>query len=316
MNVAVVGATGLVGRLVLELLRERSFPFDELRLFASRARKGVTFDGAVFDVEALETFRPSAGDLVLSCTPDEIARDHVPTWIEAGALVVDESAAFRRDPRAVLVAAGVNDRIVDASTNLIASPNCTTTQIALTLAPLHRAFEIEELVVSTYQSASGAGAAGLRALDTGDPGPFGRDLRGDLVPGIGREHDGVTSEEAKLVRELPRLLDTDFPVHATCVRVPVAVGHGASLHVRFRRPPDDAAALLESAFGVRVVDGAPGPSAVAGTDDVLAARIRRAGDHAIALWCLGDNLRVGSALNAVRLAETMLDVHPRPRATR
>ena len=300
-RIAVVGATGLVGRTIVELLLDHGVDPSRLHLVASRERT-LTVRGTILAVHAGDL--PDV-DLVLSSTPDEVARERVPAWLDRGATVIDESAAWRHDPAAALVTAGVNDHCVTATQRLYAGPNCTTIQIALVLAPLQRAFGLEELVISTYQAASGAGLAGLEELRDGTgPAVFERTLRGDLIPRIGRlDADGVTSEERKLGRELPKLLEAEPVIHATCVRVPVEIGHSASVWMRTREPVRDVLDVLGAGPGLRLDDGAPGPSAVAGTDDVVVARVRVHGPHELSLWCVADNLRVGAATNAVRIAE-------------
>lgn len=316
MRVGVVGATGLVGRVLVEILHTRAFPCDEFRLFASRRGRSLEVGHRRLAVDSLTEVATEGLDLILSSTPDEIAREYVPHWLATGAVVIDESAAWRRDPSAALVTAGVNDHRVVPGQRLFAGPNCTTIQIALALAPLHRAFGIEHVVVSTYQSASGAGLAGLEELRSdGPPVVFDRPLRGDLIPRIGRESESGTSEEAKLAWELPHLLDADFAVHATCVRVPVETGHGASVWVRTRDTIADAPAVLARAEGLLLDQGAPGPRAVVGSDHVRVGRIRRHGPHELSLWCVADNVRVGAALNAVRVAELVLASRVRARAS-
>lgn len=310
MKIGVVGATGLVGRVLVELLHRRRFPHDELRFFASRGGRMLHSHGREISVEALDEASTAGLDLVLSSTPDEIARTYVPQWLAQGAVVIDESAAWRRDASAALVTAGVNDHRIHRDQRLYAGPNCTTIQIALALAPLHRAYGIEQVVTSTYQSASGAGLAGLSELrdgaQPGEPAVFDRPLAGDLIPRIGRETALGTSEEAKLAWELPHLLDADFPVHATCVRVPVEIGHGASVWIRTREPILDAPGVLVGAAGLSLDDPAPGPRAVVGRDEVRVARLRVHSAHELSLWCVADNVRVGAALNAVRIAEQVL----------
>ena len=305
MRIAVVGATGLVGRLMVDQLASE---VDALELYASRGGRTIESGGRSFEVLDVECFEPDAETVVLSSTPDDVAARLVPVWLDRGACVIDESASFRRNAEACLAVAGIQRDAAIARARLIACPNCTTTQVALALAPLHRTFGVREVVASSYQAASGAGRDGLAALeDADDETVFGRPLAGDLVPWIGRDLGGRTSEEDKLAWELPHLLEAAFPVHATCVRVPVAVGHAVSLWVRFDDAPDRALEVLRAGEGLRLVDGAPGPRAVVGTDDVLVARVRPAGPRALALWCLGDNLRVGAASNAIRLARIVRD---------
>lgn len=316
MKIGVVGATGLVGRVLVDLLHQRAFPYGELRLFASRAGRTLHGNGRDFAVEVLDEVSTAGLDLVLSSTPDEIARAYVPQWLATGAVVIDESAAWRRDESAALVTAGVNDHRIHRGQRLYAGPNCMTIQIALALAPLHRVLGIEQVVASTYQSASGAGLAGLSELragaQSGEPLVFGRALAGDLIPRIGRETALGTSEEAKLAWELPHLLAADFPVHATCVRVPVEIGHGASVWIRTRERIVDPSSILSGAPGLLLDDQAPGPRAVVGCDEVRVGRLRVHGAHELSLWCVADNLRVGAALNAVRIAEQVLRSRDRP----
>jgi aspartate-semialdehyde dehydrogenase len=340
-RVGVVGATGLVGSEMLQILEERDFPIEELRVFASARSEGraLTFAGDEVVCEVLREGCFDALDLVVVDVDDPLALEWAPRAAAAGARVVDNSAAFRMDPDVPLVVAEVNPDDLHAIPKGIAScPNCTTMVLVTALAPLHRAAAIERLVVSTYQSVSGAGIAGIRELDeqwtkfsgsserlrrAGDiegvvgPGEvWAKPIAGNVIPLAGSVGEGgYTSEEWKLVHETRKILhDSTIAVSATCVRVPVFVGHAMSANVQFRRPMSrgEAADLLDAARGVRLVDGGDGfptPLEAAGIDPVLVGRLREdpSKPGAIDIWVTGDNLRKGAALNAVQMAELLFD---------
>lgn len=339
-RVGVVGATGLVGTEMLRILEERSFPVDELRVFASprsEGRKLAFADGEV----ACETLRAGCFDgldYVIVDVDDPLAAEWAPVAVAAGAQVVDNSAAFRMEPDVPLVVAEINPEDLRSMPRGIAScPNCTTMVLVTGLAPLHRAVGIERMVVSTYQSVSGAGIAGLRELDelwtkgagqaerlrragalpgALEPGEvWDRPIAGNVIPQAGSMRaDGLTSEEWKLIHESRKILHApDLAVSVTCVRVPVYVGHAMTANVRFRRPlaPEEAVALLSDAPGVRLVDdgaGHPTPLEAAGIDPVLVGRVREDPSEpgSLDVWVTGDNLRKGAALNAVQMVELLV----------
>lgn len=337
-RIGVVGATGVVGTEMLRILAEREFPVAELRAYASMRSAGrrLPFGGGEVVVETLEAGCFEGLDLVMVDVDDPLAEVWTPAAAAAGALVVDNSAAFRMDPEVPLVVAGVNDDDLEHMPKGIAScPNCTTAVLVAAIAPLHRAAGIERMVVSTYQSVSGAGQSGVRELDeqwtkqagrteellrAGDDGTiepgevWDRPIAGNVIPLAGsRREAGYTSEEWKLVRESRKILhDEDIAVSATCVRVPVFVGHALSVNLAFRRPMprEEAMELLGAAPGVALPaggEGAPTPLESAGVDPVLVGRVREdvSRPGALDLWVTGDNLRIGAALNAVRLAEIL-----------
>lgn len=334
-RLAVAGATGAVGRTMLAILEERDFPVAELRVLASSRSAGskiYTRWGEV-EVEDLERADPAGVDIALFSAGGERSRAHAPRFAEAGAVVVDNSSAFRRRPDVPLVVAGVNDRAAHGHSGLIANPNCTTMALMAAAAPLHRRAGLARMTVASYQSVSGSGMAGMEALweQTGaflqdreslaaggwtepDPGPYQRPIGFNVVPLAGSvAEEGYTDEEWKLVHETRKILEReDIAVEATCVRVPVLVGHGVSAVMWFDRPlrPEEAAAALREAPGVEVWsdDRTPTPLDSAGMDNVLAGRIRATlGEPGgISLWVVGDNLRKGAALNAVQIAEMLL----------
>ena len=340
MKVAVVGATGLVGTEMLRILEERSFPVDELRVFASERSEGrkLAFAGGEVACEVLRDGCFAGLDLVVIDVEDDLALEWAPRAAAAGAKVVDNSAAFRMDPDVPLVVAEVNPEDVHAAPKgIISCPNCTTMVLVTALAPLHRAAGIERMVVSTYQSVSGAGQAGLHELadqwtkwageDTMlrraaitpgalDPGEvWDRPIAGNVIPLAGSVREqGYTSEEWKLVHESRKILHApELRASGTCVRVPVYVGHAMSANVQFRQPLTlaDARALLADASGVVLIDdgdGSPTPLEAAGIDPVLVCRLREdpSQENTLNLWVTGDNLRKGAALNAVQLAELLL----------
>ncbi len=334
-RLAVAGATGAVGRTMLAILEERDFPVAELRVLASSRSAGsaISTRWGEVEVEDLERADPTGVDIALFSAGGERSRAHAPRFAEAGAVVVDNSSAFRRRPDVPLVVAGVNDRAAHGHSGLIANPNCTTMALMAAAAPLHRRAGLARMTVASYQSVSGSGMAGMEALweQTGaflkereslaaggwtepDPGPYQRPIGFNVVPLAGSvAEEGYTDEEWKLVHETRKILEReDIAVEATCVRVPVLVGHGVSAVMWFDRPlrPEEAAAALREAPGVEVWsdDRTPTPLDSAGADNVLAGRIRATlGEPGgISLWVVGDNLRKGAALNAVQIAEMLL----------
>lgn len=339
LRVGVIGATGLVGTEMLRILDDRAFPVSELRAFASPRSVGrrLPFRDGDVEVVALGGGCFDGLDVVIVDVDDPLALEWAPVAAAAGALVIDNSAAFRMDSDVPLVVAGVNDDALSNMPKGIAScPNCTTAVLVAALAPLHRAARIRRLIVSTYQSVSGAGQLGVDELDNqwtkgaGDtaalvrageegavePGVvWDRPIAGNVIPVAGSVgEEGFTSEEWKLVRETRKILgDDEIAVSATCVRVPVFVGHAMTANVEFERPVEvsEAAALLRDVSGVVFIEdgeAAPTPLESAGVDPVLVGRLR--GDPsrpgALNLWVAGDNLRIGAALNAVRIAEMLV----------
>jgi aspartate-semialdehyde dehydrogenase len=342
MRVGVVGATGLVGTEMLRLLDQRAFPVDELRAYASPRSEGRALpfkDGEVV-CRVLADGCFDGLDLVVIDVDDPLALEWAPQAVESGARVVDKSAAFRMEPDVPLVIAEVNpDDVRDMPRGIVSSPNCTTTVPLVALAPLHRAAGIRRMVVSSYQSVSGAGQPGIHELDeqwTKGAGqadrylvagrePLGgliqsgevwdRPIAGNVIPKAGSVREGgYTSEEWKMVRETRKILHApEIQVSATCVRVPVYVGHGVSVNVQFEQAltKADAVELLRNAPGVQLVDGgdgAPTPMEAAGIDPVLVGRLREDPSQAntLDLWATGDNLRKGAALNGIQIAELLL----------
>ncbi len=328
-RVAVVGATGAVGRLVLQLLEEREFPLASLKPLASArsAGKTVLFRGESLRVEELRPEAFDDVDLVIASTPDDVAAQFIPQAVERGAVVVDESGAWRMDPDVPLVVPEVNPEAVHGHRGIIASPNCSTTQMVVAMKPLHDAARIRRVVVSTYQATSGAGVSGQRDLVEGsraaleetdyDYQAFPHPIAFNLIPQIGSERDkGYTSEEMKMVHETHKIFgDDSIRVCPTCVRVPVTNCHSESILVETERKltADEARALFEAAPGIEVRDDLasgvyPLPLECSGRDEVWIGRIREdlSSDRGIAFWCVSDNLRKGAATNAVQIAELLV----------
>lgn len=333
-TVAVVGATGAVGRTMISILDGREFPADRLRLAASprsAGREVETRFGSV-EVEDLGTMDPTGIDIALFSAGGSRSREHAPRFAEAGAVVIDNSSAFRMADDVPLVVAGVNDAAALSHTGIIANPNCTTMTLMMAAGPLHEAAGLRTMVATSYQSVSGSGQQGVdellgqqeplgsdvEALMTGgwsDPGheiyerPIAYNvlaLAGNLVEG------GYTDEEMKLVHESRKILShPGLAVEPTCVRVPVLVGHGVAATLHFDRPvvADEAMSILGSANGVELwKDRTPTPLDSAGIDEVLVGRVREtvSTPGGINLWVVGDNLRKGAALNAVQIAELLV----------
>jgi aspartate-semialdehyde dehydrogenase len=340
MRVAVVGATGAVGRTMLRILEERAFPVDELIPLASERTAGtrLPFRGEERTVGVLSFEALEGVDIALSSCGSAVAKTWVPRAAEAGTVVVDNSSAFRMEPWAELVIPEVNPEAFDAGARVYAVPNCTIITTLMAVAPLHRAAGLRSLLVSSYQSVSGAGAKGLRELveqvgklhgmeeDLANPDPdalpvgevHGKTIAYNVVPKIDvvDEATGFTFEEIKMQREAKRILSLpELDIAATSVRVPVPVGHSVSVHATFDRPISVAEAreVLASAPGVELRDDPangvyPTPLEAAGRDETLVGRIRQPEGHedALLLFACADNLRKGAALNAVQIAEHVL----------
>lgn len=335
-RVGVVGATGLVGSQMRALLAERDFPLASLRLFASArsAGKPVAFRGGEVIVEDVATADLSGLDIVFFSAGGETSRQYAPRFAAAGAVVIDNSSAWRKDPEVPLVVAEVNAHaLASLPKGIIANPNCTTMAAMPVLKPLHDAWGLKRLFASTYQAASGAGVAGIEELAgqvsaaaAGDFEALAHDggaiafpppqkwlvpLAFNVVPlNYVLGEDGYTDEEAKLRDESRKILGIPgLLVSGTCVRVPVLTGHCLAIHAEFERPVSaaEANALLAKAPGVEL-DEVPNPLAVAGRDAVSVGRVRKdsALENGLALFVVGDNLRKGAALNAIQIAETML----------
>lgn len=331
-RIGVVGATGAVGRVMLEILRERRFPFSEVVAIASKRSEGRTlpFGDQELSVVALDDAVLQGLDLVLFDTPDEIARDWAQSAADAGAVVVDNSAAWRMEEGVPLIVPEINGDLVWDHRGIIASPNCTTIDVVVPLDALHREFRVTSAVVSSYQATSGAGQPGVEELKVQaaklydqldllgagegpvpDANVFDAPIAFNVVPKVGSFRDlGYTSEEWKLLDESRKIMGLpDLRMTGTCVRVPTVVGHGASVYATFRSEvsAERATEVLRSAPGVALLD-VPTPMHAAGKDPCYVGRIR--GDqldpHALWYFSVSDNLRKGAALNAVQIAELLL----------
>jgi aspartate-semialdehyde dehydrogenase len=332
MRVAVVGATGNVGREMLKTLAERRFPVSKVPAVASKrsAGKKVSFgENDVLTVEDLETFDFSTCDIGLFSPGGKVSAEYAPKAAAAGCVVIDNTSHFRMDPDVPLVVPEVNPEALKdyKKKNIIANPNCSTIQMVVALKPLHDLATIKRVVVSTYQSVSGAGRPAMDALFSQSRSvlthqpieiePFFKRIAFNVIPQIDVfMDDGFTKEEWKMRVETQKILDPRIEVVATCVRVPVFVGHAEAVSVEFERPlnPDAARRALKNAPGVLVVDtldpedGFITPIECAGEDAVYVSRIRRDPSipNGLMLWIVADNVRKGAALNSVQIAEALL----------
>jgi aspartate-semialdehyde dehydrogenase len=330
LNVAVVGATGAVGTRMLQVLAERNFPADSVRALASErsAGKEVKFGDRTITVEALGAVDLSEFDLALFSAGGGVSEEWAPKFVEAGAVVVDNSSFWRMHDDVPLVVAEVNPDAIESHRGIVANPNCSTMQMVVALKPIDDAAGIERLVISTYQSVSGTGQKAVTELidqahmllheqEPEAPSVYPHRIAFNVLPQVEKFKDGddYTTEERKMMAETRKILGREaIGISATCARVPVLVGHSESVNVQTRDAlsPDGCRELLSSAPGVVVVDN-PGdgiyPLAIdaEGRDDVLVGRIRRdpSHDRCLNLWIVGDNLRKGAATNAVQLAELL-----------
>ena len=329
-NIVVVGATGNVGREMLNILAERQFPVEKIAVLASRRSLGteVSFGDDTLKTKDLDTFDFSGWDMALFAIGSDATKKYAPKAAAAGCVVIDNSSLYRYDPDVPLVVPEVNaDAVLGYSKkNIIANPNCSTAQMVVALKPLHDRAKIKRVVVSTYQSVSGAGKSGMDELwdqtksiynPTSDvsPSTFQKQIAFNVIPHIDVFlDDGSTKEEWKMVAETKKIVDPSIKVTATCVRVPVFVGHSEAINIEFEEflDEDEARDILREAPGIMVIDkrengGYVTPIEAVGDFATFISRIRQDStiDNGINLWCVSDNLRKGAALNAVQIAETL-----------
>lgn len=333
VKVAVVGATGNVGREMLQILADRNFPADEVFALASERSVGkeVSFgEDKILQIHDLATFDFKGIDIALMSAGGSISAKYSPKIAASGCVVIDNSSQWRMDPDVPLVVPEVNpEAIADyKKKNIIANPNCSTIQMLVPLAPIHKAFTVKRVVVSTYQSVAGAGKEAMDELFNQTRGvymnqpiavtksKFTKQIAFNVIPHIDVfMDDGATKEEFKMVAETKKILDPKIKVHANCARVPVFVGHAEYVNVETEKEISDESVtkLLKHTEGVTVIDlrepeGYPTPVEVAGEDDVFVSRIRQdySVENGVSFWCVGDNLRKGAALNAVQIAEVLV----------
>lgn len=327
-KVAVVGATGNVGREMLSILAERAFPADEVVALASRRSQGteVSYGDRTLKTKALDTYDFSDVDLCLMSAGGEVSKEWSPKIAAQGVVVIDNSSAWRYDADVPLVVPEVNAEAVrEMRKGIIANPNCSTAQLVVALKPLHDRATIKRVVVATYQSVSGAGKDGMDELDRQTKAlyslqdvqekKFPKRIAFNLIPQIDVfMEDGFTKEEWKMMAETKKILDPKIKLTATCVRVPVFISHSEAVNVEFEKPitADEARDILRSAPGIVVIDKRePGgyitPHEAAGEDATYISRIREdiTVENGLAFWCVSDNLRKGAALNAIQIAEAM-----------
>lgn len=327
-SVAVIGATGAVGTLIRKILEERDLPLKKIKFLASQRSAGskLTFRGEEYTVELLEPAAFDGVELAIASTPDEVAEEFVPWAQQRGCTVVDESGYWRMNPDVALVVPEVNPEAIEQHKGVIASPNCSTTQMVVAMKPLHDAARITRVVVSSYQATSGAGLAGNKDLTDGttahlqgdsyDYAAFAHPIAFNVIPQIGSEkHAGYTSEEMKMVHETHKIFgDDSIKICPTCVRVPVSNCHSESILVETEKKltVEEARELFAAAEGIVVEDDLgeglyPMPLGCSDRDEVFVGRIREdlSSANGLAFWCVSDNLRKGAATNAVQIAELL-----------
>ena len=330
-RIVVAGATGNVGREMLNILAEREFPLDDIAVVASSRSQGDEVDfgetGRKLKVQNIENFEPRGWDMALFAIGSEATAIHAPRFAKAGCTVIDNSSLYRMDPDVPLIVPEVNPEAIEGyrRKNIIANPNCSTAQMVVALKPLHDFARIKRVVVSTYQSVSGAGKAGMDELfeqsrnifvgDSAEAKKFTKQIAFNVIPHIDSFlDDGSTKEEWKMVVETKKILDPKIKVVATCVRVPVFVGHSEAINIEFENEisAKQAQKILREAPGVMLVDkredgGYVTPVECVGEYATFISRVREDStvENGLTLWCVSDNLRKGAALNAVQIAELL-----------
>jgi len=335
-RVAIVGATGMVGQEFIKTLEQRDFPMDSIELLASDRSAGkkmfVNHDEVVVKETTPESFKKI--DIALFSAGGETSRYFAPIAAQSGAVVVDNSSAWRMDPKVPLVVPEINPEDIKWHKGIIANPNCSTIQMVMALNPLHKVNPIKRLVAATYQSVSGTGSAAVEELteqskqvldgQTTVPHIYPHQIAFNILPEIDVFLDNdYTKEEWKMVEETRKIMHApDIAISAVCVRVPVFIGHSEALHIEFSQPmsPDEAKRILAKAPGIKILDDPaislyPQPWSAAGTDEVFVGRIHRDASHpnGLVMWVVADNLRKGAALNTIQIAEEMIKrdwLHP------
>ena len=330
-RIVVAGATGNVGREVVNIIAERAFPADEVAVLASSRSQGIEIEYGDTDkmlkVQNIENFDWSGWDMAIFAIGSEATKKYAPIAAAAGCVVIDNSSLHRMDPDIPLIVPEVNPDAIDTYTrkNIIANPNCSTAQLVVALKPLHDYAKITRVVVSTYQSVSGAGKEGMDELfeqsrnifvgDSADAKKFTKQIAFNVIPHIDSFlDDGYTKEEWKMMVEVKKILDPKLKLTATCVRVPVFVGHSEAVNIEYAREmsAETAQNILREAPGIMLIDkredgGYTTPVEAAGDDATYVSRVREdpTVDNGLAFWCVSDNLRKGAALNAVQIAELL-----------
>jgi aspartate-semialdehyde dehydrogenase len=329
-SVAVVGATGVVGREMVKILEERKFPVKELFLFASERSEGeeIEFNGEKVKVLALKEGNIPKVDIALFSAGSAVSGIFAPLFAANGSVVIDNSSRWRMDDDVPLIVPEVNPhRIKDIKKGIIANPNCSTIQLVVAIKPIHDRFGVKSVRVATYQSVSGAGKKAMDELtkasisffemggeDEFVPGVFPKNIAFNLIPRIGKVFDdGFTEEEMKMVKETKKIMEADIKVSATCVRVPVYVSHSEAAFLELEKPFEitEVEEILRRAKGICVMNNTrediyPTPAEVSGKDEVFVGRIRKTETGDLAMWIVADNLRKGAALNAVQIAELLI----------
>lgn len=329
-NIAIIGATGAVGRVFLDIVTERKFPTSSIKLCASERSwgKSLSVANTMVTVEEATPQLLNEADIVFIAAGSETSRKLAPLAVEQGAFVIDKSSAFRMDPNVPLVVPEINSSDLSEHKGIVASPNCSTAPLVMVIKPLNDIIAVTRVITDTYQSVSGAGSLAMKELlaqsediTSGRPiniKEFPHRIAFNLFPHIEEFHEnGFTNEETKMVEESRKILHLpDLAISATCVRVPVLIGHSEAVHIEFKEAvsPDLVREILTTAPGIQVMDDPntnmyPMPINAAGKDEVLAGRIRQdtVNRKQISMWLSCDNLRKGAALNAIQIAEEMLD---------
>ena len=333
LKIGVVGATGNVGREMLSILSERGFKSNDIFAIASNRSEGmkVPFGEDELKVKSLDKFNPKEIEIALFSAGGDISKEWAPKFAEVGCIVIDNSSHFRMDPEVPLIVPEVNAEAISSfkHKNIIANPNCSTAQLVVALKPLHDKNKIKSIIVSTYQSVSGAGKEGMDELfnqsrkffanDVLDNVKFTKRIAFNVIPHIDKfMDDGYTKEELKMKQECHKILDSDIKFSATCVRVPVFIGHSEAVTIEFenKMTVQDAHAALKDAPGCSILDerkdgGYVTPIECAGNDDTYISRIREdtAFENGLSIWVVSDNLRKGAALNAVQILELLREKH-------
>lgn len=331
-NIAILGATGVVGREITKIVDEMKIPYNEIKFLSSAKSAGteIEFQGEKYIVEEAKPESFDGINIVLASAGGSTSQKFAPEIVKRGGVLIDNSSAFRMDEDVPLVIANVNDEDLRKHKGIISNPNCSTSQLMLILKPLHEKAKIKRLIVSTYQAVSGAGLAAMNELTADTKANlagekfenkcFKKPISFNVIPQIDVFcENGYTKEEMKVVKETKKILHlpADLPISCTAVRVPVYTGHSEAVDIEFEEEisPDEVREILKNSFGVKVIDNPenyeyPTTRDAAGVDPVFAGRIRKnlAFKNGISLWCVADNLRIGAALNTVRICKKVIDM--------